>query len=307
MTEILVRDAFSRVEVTGEQRSDVEATLRVVSTGYDDAEAKRLAAATTLKIDRPGSALAFAPDAPPQGRQTVSLTMKVPSRLRIRVETPSSRVVVTNVASVEIPSGRTETTVKQVAGRATVSHRGGRLIIEDVGALKLSSRSSETTLRNVGGDASISLQGGELDASGLAGAVDVESQNADVRIDQAERVKGPVRVNATGGTISIKGLRTDARIDGRNAELQIDMAAAAPVVVYNDGDEAIELAVPAGGFVLDAMAINGRITADVVKDLGLEITAADDAKEQRASGRVRGGGPTITLRSNGGDIRLSTR
>jgi hypothetical protein len=233
--------------------------------------------------------------------------MKVPSRLRIRVETPSSRVVVTNVASVEIPSGRTETTVKQVAGRATVSHRGGRLIIEDVGALKLSSRSSETTLRNVGGDASISLQGGELDASGLAGAVDVESQNADVRIDQAERVKGPVRVNATGGTISIKGLRTDARIDGRNAELQIDMAAAAPVVVYNDGDEAIELAVPAGGFVLDAMAINGRITADVVKDLGLEITAADDAKEQRASGRVRGGGPTITLRSNGGDIRLSTR
>jgi hypothetical protein len=302
--ELVVRDNFSQVEIVGEKRSDIEATVRVTSNGTDDNEAKRLASETTLEVDHPGQAIAFSPDAPEAGRQNLYVTMKVPHRLHVRIETPSSRVSVTNVPSVDVTSGRTETTVKQVAGRATITQRAGRLVVEDVESLRLDARSAETTLRNVRGDASLRVQGGELRAEGLAGAVDLEAQNAEVRLDKPERSKGSLRVNATGGEVVINGLRSDARIDARNAQISVSLAAPAPLVIYNTGGDPVELTLPPGGFDLDAATTGGRIPDDTIRDLGLTVTAKDDANEQRVSGSVKGGGPTITIRATGGDIRL---
>ncbi len=48
---------------------------------------------------------------------------------------------------------------------------------------------------------------------------------------------------------------------------------------------------------LDAVAERGRIT---ILDGGIAV--ATSGEEQRASGAVRGGGPTITIRSARGDI-----
>jgi hypothetical protein len=307
-TEIVVRDNFSQVQIVGEQRTDIEATVRVTSNGYDDEEAKRLAGETKLKTDRPGGAISFSPDAPERGVQRLYLTMKVPSRLHVRVETPSSRIGITNVPSLDITSGRTETTVKQVTGRANVVQRGGKLVIEDVEALKLNARGAETTLRNIRGDASITVISGDMRAEGLSGPIDLEVQNAEVRVDRPEKSKGPLRVNAVGGQVTLNGLRSEARIDARNAEIAVVMGAPAPVVIYTTGDEAIDVTLPTGGYVLDAVATEGRISEDVVRELGLAVTTGSDAaKEQRVSGSVKGGGPTITIRTTGGNIRLAKK
>jgi hypothetical protein len=302
-TEVVVRDNFSQVQIDGEQRTDIEATARVTSNGADDEEARRLAGETTLMIDRPGGAISFSPEAPDAGTQRLYLTMKVPSRLHVRIETPSSRIAVTNVPSLDITSGRTETTVKQIAGRANVVQRGGKLVIEDVESLKLNARGAETTLRNVRGEASMTIVSGEMRAEGFTGPIDLETQNAEIRIDRPEKSKGPLRVNAIGGEVTVNGVRSDTRIDARNAEVAVAMAAPAPVVIYSTGDEPVAVTLPAGGFVLDAVATEGRIADDVIRELGLAVTG-DAAKEQRVNGSVKGGGPTITIRSTGGDIRF---
>jgi hypothetical protein len=109
------------------------------------------------------------------------------------------------------------------------------------------------------------------------------------------------------GSITLEGLRGDARVDGQNTEIDIAMSKSAPLAVYNEGDEPIDIATPPGGFVLDAIVMQGRLT--LPDDLRGQLSTSGDAedKEHRASGSVRGGGPTITLRANRGDIRVRTR
>lgn len=305
LTEVRIGGTYGELTIAGENRSNIEARFRVTSSGYDEAEAKQLVDRTQLKVDRGGAVLRLTSDYPRPGSQRAFLTLLVPARLNIRVDQGSSRTTVTNVATVEIPGIRGDTSIKQIAGRVTATHRGGRIVVEDVGALKLAGRGSEVSVTKVRGDASFSLQSGEMTASSIAGPIDVDAQSADVTLKKLDEAQGPLRVNAVAGKVILDALKGDARIDGRNTEIRVAMVKPASLAVYNEGDEPIELTAPPGGFVLDALVTQGRITLpdDLRSQLALSA-AGDDDREQRASGAVRGGGPTITLRANRGDITI---
>ena len=307
-SEIRVTGLYTEVNITGENRADVQARFHVSSNGVDEAEAKRLAGDSQVLIDRWGPVIRFASKYPVAGRQFGTLTLVVPKRLLIRVDQGSPRMSIQHVGSVEMPSSRTgETTIKHVSGRLTMEHRAGRLIIEDVGTLKLNARSGEVSVTHVKGEASLSMQSGELTATSIGGPIEVESQGASVALRKLEDARGPLRVNASGGSLTLDGLSSEARIDGRNVELDVTMAKAAPVTISNEGDEPIELTPPSGGFVLDAVVSHGRLSLPDDFDRQVKVVTAEKDSEQRASGAVRGGGPTITLRANRGDIRIRPR
>ena len=303
-SEVRVSGLYTELSITGENRAQVAVRFHVASNGYDEQEAKSLAAQSQILVDRAGPVIRLTSKYPEPGRQYGTLTLLVPKRLLVRVDQGSPRTSIENVAAVEIPGMRGETTIKHVAGRVTVTHRAGRLAIEDVSTLKLVSRGGKVTIANVKADASLSLQSGELTTTSIGGPIDVESQNASLRLRKLEEARGPLRVNATGGSVTLEGLSSDARIDGRNAEIDITMAKAAPVAIYNEGNEPIELTPPPGGFILDAIVTHGRLVLPETIDLR---TVSEGESEQRANGPVRGGGPTITLRANHGDIRIRPR
>ena len=305
-TELRLSGGFQEVIITGEKRNDVEVRLRVTSNGEDDATAKRLASETLLKPDRAGPSLRLAIDYPEPGSQRAFLTLLVPSRLAVRVEpgeagSGAQRTTIGNVASLEA-TVRGETTVKNIAGQVTLTHRAGRVSIEEAAAVKLTGRGSDVTVSNVRGDASFTMQSGELTAASVKGPIEVEAQNADVVFKKLDDAQGSVRVNATGGSVTLEGLRGDARVDGRNTEITIEMSKPAAIAVYNEGDEPIEITTPPGGFVLDAITKEGRL--NLPDDIRAAVSASPQDTEggQRASGAVRGGGPTITLRANHSDI-----
>ena len=311
VNEIRITGYVTDVQITGEARSDVQATLKVHSRGYTDEEAKQFAEQTVLKSDPAGSSLAFRiqyPTGRNTGRQTATLALAVPQRLRARLESRPGRLSITNVAGVEATNSGGEAALKNITGRVTMTHRGGPITIENVASLRFTGRSSELTLNGVTGDASILMeQGGDLKAQRLSGPLDVESRNADITLEDLEPTRGPIRVNAQNGSVTMKGLRADTRVDGRNAELNIAMAAAAPITVYSEGEE-VSLTPPPGGFRLDAIAVEGRITPEpMLQALGLEVATDGGSKETRAIGAVRGGGPTITIRTTRGDLLLRER
>jgi len=85
--------------------------------------------------------------------------------------------------------------------------------------------------------------------------------------------------------------------------------------VYGDG-ETIEVTLPSSGYTLDAMATGGRVDVDkALESAGLQVTHTGGStgdngstpKESRASGSIKGGGPTITLRTSRGEIVLRSR
>jgi hypothetical protein len=315
VTEIRLVFPVGTVTITGEDRDDISAEMHVRSTGYDAAEAERLAKASVLEFDAAGELMIITAKFPVEGRQTPTLTLRIPSRLGVRMDDKGSALEISDVASVLIGSGRARTTVQRVAGEVTVTQRGSQLTVTDVGSLKLTTMSgTEARVAQVRGDSTFSIQTGELIAEDLAGSVEVESRSAELQFDKLQKVTG-VRINANLGEIVIIGLAADTRIDGRRTEIRIEHAGGAPLAVYNDG-ETIELTVPPGGFTMDARAAGGRISVDqALTEAGLaskggttETTESEaPTEETHVTGAVRGGGPPITLRATRGDIVLRAR
>lgn len=316
VSEIRLTFGIGAITITGEERDDIEAEMHVRSTGYDDAEAERLAKASHLVFDEAGALLIVTAKFPVEGRQTPTLRLKVPSRLGVRLDEKGSTLEISNVASVLIGSARGRSTIARVAGEVNVTQRGSEIVLTDIGSLKLSTFSGvEARVSKVRGDASFSLQGGDLRVEELGGGLEIESRNTEMQFDKLEGLKGPVRINTTLGELVLNGLAADTRIDGRRTEIRVDHAGGAPLAIYNDGDERIEIAVPPTGFRMDAVAVEGQISVDEkLEALGLKRESIggdgerDSAREEvRVTGSVRGGGPPITLRATRGDIVLRSR
>jgi putative adhesin len=307
ITELRITGSISEVEIQGLDRGDIESTLFVNSRAYNDAEAKQYAAESKLVADQTASALILRMQFPTPGRQRSTLKLKVPARLRIRVEPGSGTLDVKNVAAVEIAGTRGEVTLSQIAGRVEVSHRGGEVTIQDAGSLDFNGRAGSLKLTGVRGDTSIKMDGGgEITVANLAGSLNLESRNTDVTLENLESTRGPIRVNSIAGSVKMKGLKSEARIDVRNAELDVTMIAAATVAIYTENDR-VSLTPPPGGYTLDALVIDGEIKpAERISELGLRATREND-KEARLVGAIKGGGPTITVRATRGDLELMPR
>jgi hypothetical protein len=90
-------------------------------------------------------------------------------------------------------------------------------------------------------------------------------------------------------------------VDGRNTGIKIAFERAAPLTVYSTSDD-IRVTPAPGGYTLDATATDGHIN---VEDAALKPSGDD--REQRVSGAVRGGGPTMMLRATRADITIAKR
>jgi hypothetical protein len=289
--------------VAGEDRADIAAELHIAARGYDQAEARAAADATKLKIERVGDAMVVTLDssavrALPRNNNVAQMVilLKVPRRLAMRMDPHSGRLIVSHVASGEITGSRGETRISGVSGRLVLTHSGGALELEDLGSLKLNARNSRGTVKNVSGPLAVDSIGGDLTLTVIVGPLEIEARNTDLKIDDIDGLKAPLRINSSGGEIIVRGLRTDARLDGRNNVIEVTLAAPAPVTIYNLGD--IRVTAPPGGYVLDAVATEGHLSMD---DGDLK---APEGSDPHITGAVRGGGPTLTLRSTRGGITV---
>ena len=295
----------SDITITGEERGDLAAEMHTAARGFDQAEAKASANATKLKIERVGDALVASLDTTAAkglprngGVNQIIIVLKIPRRLALRMDPHPGRLVAGNLASAEMIGARGETRVKGVSGRLVLTHTGGPIEIEDVASLKLNARNSRGTVKKISGPFALDSIGGELRLSEITGPLEVEGRNTDIRIDEIKALKAPLRVNTTGGDVRITGLRTEARIDGRNTIYNVTLAAPAPVTIYNLGE--IRVTAPPGGYTLDAVATEGRVTSE---DSSITATPGDSA-DARATAPIRGGGPTLTLRATRGSITV---
>jgi hypothetical protein len=306
VTELRLRLGRTTIFVEGEDRADVGVELTAWSNGYDDAEAQSLAKQVAVKLDPAGTALIATMTFPEPGSQRATVRLRVPSRMNVRVD-ESGALTVAAVASLELGAVRGTTAISRIAGQVSGTHRFGLLTIAGAGAIKLTTQGSESRFEGVK-DVTLSARGGETRLTGPTGAIEIDANQTDITLEALDAVSSPIRVSATGGTLAITGLRTEARVDGRNTEIGIVMDRAAPLAVYNEGEQDIQLTPPPGGYKLDALARDGRLTpAERFAELGVSPITSEDGKEMRATGPVAGGGPTLMLRATRGDIVLRSR
>jgi hypothetical protein len=290
------------ITIVGEDRPDIEAELRVRSNGFDEAEAQQLARAVAVKIDKAGSQLVASVAFPEAGSQRARLTLKVPARLQVMIETNYGPLTVSGVAGLELASSHGRGEIRKVAGRVTGTYRGGELLVADSGSVKLTTAGTDVKLEQIRGDVTLNMRSGELKAGELGGPIDLDTTGTDISLDKLDNATGILRINAASGSVTLNGLRTEGRIDVHNAEVNAVIDHAAPLAIFSEGGDPVNITPPAGGYQLDAVASNAEIN---LPEQTLPITTT--GREHRASGPVRGGGPTITVRSAHGDITVRNR
>ena len=299
VTELRATGRFE-ITVTGEDRADIAADLQVHSNGYDEAEAHKLAGETVLKMERAGSRLTASVSFPEPGSQRAKLRLKIPSRLLVTLES-GARLNVSNVAGVELNS-RGDIEIRNVAGRVTGTHRGGTIAIMDCGSIKATTVNSDVQLERIKNEVSLNTRGGDMKGSELAGPIDIDSTGTDVVLEKLEKTAGLVRIHAVQGSVTVKGLRTEGRIDVREADVDVVVDRAAPLAIYSEGGDSVDVTPPDGGYQLDAVAMNADVTV-----AGDAVRVVKTGEEHRATGAVKGGGPTITIRTGRGSITVRAR
>lgn len=291
--------------ITGSDGDHIMIKSTVVGRGYDEAEAKAVAVSAIPKVEHTADAVSLTAAATVAGRRNgprafvsqATYTISVPRRLMIRLEPHSGQLTIRDIAGAEIMGSRGPTTLSNIGGHIALSQTGSRLEIDGAGSLKLTSRNTSGIIKRVSGTVTMDATGAETRVEDLVGPLDIEARNAELTIDAGKLTKAPFRFNATGGRLRIEKLKTESRIDGRNTDMEVQLSGAAPITIYSTG-ETIIVTPPPGGYALDAVATEGSLTLE-----DGEFKVPSDG-EQRVSGNVRGGGPTLTLRANRGDIRV---
>lgn len=201
----------------------------------------------------------------------------------------------------------------EVAGE----HAGVRALAV-TGRVVVETSYQDVVVERVGGDVRLVSKHGEVRAADVAGAVYAESRYADVEL---ERIGGPAEVRVTHGGLQAHGLergalvRTageDVILDGFRGGLDIQaerggvrltpsgpLSEAMTVRATHGG---IELAVPEGSrFTLEASAAGGgEVSANVA---GFTTTQTGPL---RVTGTMGGGGATVILSAEGGNVELRT-
>ncbi len=306
VSEVRINVRSVDLTVVGEDRADVATTMTVDSDGMDAAEAQRLATATELQVDRAGGGMRFGIHFPEDGRQRAALEIHVPKRFIVRVEAKSGKLDVQQVAAVDAKGNRGESRISDVAGEVALTHRGDTLTVAGAGSIRLTVSGGDAHVSEIRGTASIDVTGSNIDLASIRGPLDVKSRNSDIKLQDAETLEPLLRFDVQSGRLEIDGLQTETRIEGRDTEIRIAMARAVPVTIYNTNDD-ITMTAPPDAYSLDAVATDGELTIEDGASTGVDVKKAADEHEQRASGAVRGGGPSIMLRNTGGDISIRKR
>ena len=298
-TELRFEAGSANLTVIGEDRPDLGCELLVWSNGEDEHEAKMYASETKLKFTDAGATLTIGISYPDPGQQRATLTVRVPKQLPVRIQPSRGKLEVTDVSSAEIVEARGQVALRRISGRVVVTHRGGPLLLESVTGLKLNSRGSVVTLKDARGQTTIQTQAGELRGSALVGPAEIEANNTRIMLETLGTLQKPLRLTTVGGSATLAGIASEVRIDARDTRLDVGVDKPAPVTIYTEGDDPLTVSLPTKGYDLEALAIDAQITAPP----GVPAVKTD-GNEQRASGRVGGGGPTITLRASRATITL---
>jgi hypothetical protein len=284
------------VTVEGEDRQDIAYEMPVRSSGPDVPSALDYAKKSALEVDDLGGQITIGVFFPKEGNHTATLTLKVPSRLAVRIET-AGRPKIRGVAAVHLGRNAGEVVVENIRDSVTGSHLGGDLTITKAGSVNLILVSSQAKIAQIDKGVTLNARGGECAITGTRGTVEITSSGA--RLSLAEP-GGPVEITGDGGQIRVDRPASAVRIDIRRAKIEITLNAAVPLTVLTS-DEQLRLVLDGTPAIdLDAIANNAEIQA---AEFGLQPETTERAA--RLAHAFGNKGARVVLRNSRGNIVLA--
>jgi len=207
------------------------------------------------------------------------------------VEARGTRVIASNLSdSIKIATSHQPVQVSDVAANVDLNSQYARITLKNIhGNVDVESNSDQIGLDNIGGYVKVKALGSRIRANSVEGPVDIQTTLRDVIVDNFNNACNVINergdVTLTAGKLG-KGAIT---VKDRNGD--------------------IELSVPQdAAFQLEANARDGHVQTDCpgfVPTGGLKSGTSSDFTNIK--GKVKNGGPVITLENEYGNVRIRTR
>lgn len=178
---------------------------------------------------------------------------------------------------------------------------GGSITVADIEG-DVSSRTSGGSLRfgNITGSLEAKTSGGSIRLGACTGPANVKTSGGSIRIATAT---GPVSAETSGGSIQVEEVMgaIDARTSGGSIEAFISKQPDASCSLRTSGGSIDIYLAQDVGLDVDAKTSGGSVRTD------FPVTVIGELKRSALNGQINAGGPTMYLRTSGGNIRLLKR
>jgi hypothetical protein len=210
---------------------------------------------------------------------SISYDVTVPPQTSVNARTGSGSIDIGDVGgTVDASTGSGSITVGRVAGAVVAGTGSGSITITGAGSLKARTGS------------------GSIRASAVAGAASASSGSGSVHVAQSG--KGDVDISSSSGEVVVSGVNGAARVSASSGSIEVEGRPAGPWDVHSSSG-GVMLRIPADAqFDLDARVSSGRIQTTH------PVTMTGTIDKQRLQGKVRGGGPLVSIRTSSGGIRI---
>ena len=294
-----VRIATARsipVTIEGEDRKDIAFEMPIQSTGPDAANALAYAKRSVVEFDEAGRSVTITTSLPQEGSQSGSLTLRVPSRLLVRIEA-AARPKVRNVAAVRLSRVTGEVVLENIKGAVTGTHVTGDLTVTRAGSANLILISSRTKLTGIERGITANARSGECEVRESHGPVVLTGTSTRVSLVAQD---GEIEIDGEGGQIRVERPTAPVRIDIRRASVDVTLASATPVTAMT-ADSPLQLTIDGTPAIhVNAVSFSGNIRAD---DFSLQPERADrNARLQHDFGDK---GARVILRNTRGEIVIA--
>jgi DUF4097 and DUF4098 domain-containing protein YvlB len=167
--------------------------------------------------------------------------------------------------------------------------------------LELESGSGDMRLKDLNGDLHVHTGSGNLDAQDVTGAFNAEAGSGDIRLNA--KGGGDVRVHTGSGNIDLRDVQGTVRAEAGSGDITID-GTQTGIWDIRTGSGNVRLRLPSqAAFDLGASTGSGTVTVD--HPVTMTIQGNVQRAQRSVSGKVRGGGPMLTVHTGSGDVQIN--
>ncbi|MBD3288989.1 DUF4097 family beta strand repeat protein [candidate division KSB1 bacterium] len=279
---------FGAVNVNSWGKNDVQVVVRKETNRRSDKEAKELFEyyEVDFRQDSRGVTVIAEYTGPKNwfGRShdmRVHFNVTVPREFDLDVNTSGGSIEVSDIEGhVDVNTSGGYIKLGSIGGKVDAKTSGGSISLRgSEGTALLKSSGGSIDIGNVDGDVTAKTSGGTISVDGAKGNADVSTSGGGLNL---ANIRGNVNGSTSGGSITAELL---GKLD-RDCTLK---TSGGGINVYLNKN--IEV-------TIDARTSGGHVSCD------FPVTVQGKIKKSQLFGKINGGGPTLTLKTSGGSIRI---
>jgi hypothetical protein len=221
----------------------------------------------------------------------------IEQRPPLRQEGNSIRIDYVNARDISVDY---EITVPEDTTIRSHSGSGDQIIEGTRGNVDLQTGSGDVKLSRLTGEIRLQTGSGDVRAMGISGPVRGSAGSGNIEVE--ETGSGDVDLHTGSGNVSVRGMQGTLHAEAGSGDVSAEGTQTGTWEIRT-GSGNVHVRLPANA-AFDANISTGSGTLDIGAPITMTVQGRVQESHKQIVGKVRGGGPLLTLRTGSGDIHI---